>query len=260
MIRLYLGLIFLIFCQSAHSKTCARKVNFKPNSSIKSDVYYCPDGTVSYTQIKSTFVPSTAGLLLRHTTGIRSIPIGRNESYCGATAAVNVHNAYCKKYFVNPRSIANKYFDDINPGLRYDTLVNGLNDFFQNQGGDCVDGYWYRTSPKNDLHFINTLYRQLNSGKGYWKNPNTKKTTSPAIVLINRTPKTTSLHWVTIVGIEGYNPSSPNSRNSKECKVTINEWGDQSKIGCSNFAKLASQVNSPSLLRWMHDYYVIIYK
>ncbi|MBT7611035.1 MAG: hypothetical protein HN576_14835 [Bacteriovoracaceae bacterium] len=258
--KLYLGLILLIFCQLAHSKTCNKKVSFKPGSPIKSNVYHCPDGSVSYSQIKSTFVPNRAGLFLRYATGSQSVPIGRNESYCGATAAANVHNAYCKKYFINPKTIANRYFDDINPGVRYDTLVRGLNDLFQNQGRDCVDGYWYRTNPKDDLHFINILYRQLNSKKGYWKNPKTKKTISPAIVLINRTPKTTSLHFVTVVGIEGYTPSAPNSRNSKTCKITINEWGNQSKITCSSFAKLASQVDSPRLLRWMDDYYVFIYR
>lgn len=255
----YLGLLILIISQATWGKTCDKRVKFNANSSIKSPVYYCPDGTVSYKQIKTTYVSSTTGTVLRLLTGNQSIPMGRSESYCGVTAAVNVHNAYCKKYFVNPRTIANRYFDDINPGVRTDTMLRGLNRFFNNQGNDCKNGYWSMAHPSNDKNFINAIYQQLHSGKGYWRSPKTKKSISPAIVLINRTPETTSLHWVTVVGLEGYNPKSPSSRNSKSCVVKVNEWGNQTRVTCAKFAILASQVNSPFLLRWMHDYYLLRY-
>ena len=93
----------IIFSYGAFGKTCDKRVEFSTGSKINPEVYKCPDGSVSYKQIKSNFVPSTTGTVLRFMTGINAIPMGRNESYCGATAAVNVHNAYCKKYFVKPR-------------------------------------------------------------------------------------------------------------------------------------------------------------
>jgi len=252
----YIGLFVLIMSQASWGKTCNKRVEFNSGSRIKPVVYKCLDGTVSYKQIKSTFVPSRTGTVLRYLTGSSSIPTGRTESYCGATAAVNVHNAYCKKYFVSPSSVAKKYFDDINPGVRYDTMLRGLNRFFSNQGNDCVNGHWSMSHPRTNAYFIKAIYNHLNSGKGYWKNPKTKKRISPVIVLINRTPKTTSLHWVTVVGIEGFNPNRPSFAN---CVVKINEWGRQTRESCLTFAKHASQVNSPTLLKWMHDYYLLRY-
>lgn len=253
----YIVLIMFIISYGAFGKTCNKRVEFKSGSKVKPVVYKCLDGTVSYKQIKSTYVPSTTGIIARYLTGINSIPQGRTESYCGATAAVNVHNAYCKKYFINPNSVARKYFDDINPGVRYDTMLRGLNRLFSNQGNDCVNGHWSMSHPRTNAYFIKEIYNHLNYGKGYWKNPKTKKSISPVIVLINRTPKTTSLHWVTVVGIEGFSPANPSFSN---CVVKINEWGKQTRESCSTFAKHASQVNSPTLLRWMHDYYILSYK
>lgn len=253
----YLILFTLSLSQASWGKTCNKRVEFKVGSRINPVVYKCSDGTISYKQIKSTFIPSRTGIFARYLTGIQSIPSGRTESYCGVTAAVNVHNAYCKKYFVSPNSVAKRYFDDINPGVRYDTMLRGLNSFFSNQGSDCVKGHWSMSHPRTNAHFIKELYNHLNSGKGYWKNPKTKKTISPAIVLINRTPKTTSLHFVTVVGIEGFSPSRPSFTN---CVVKINEWGRQTSESCSTFAKHASHVNTPTLLSWMHDYYVLSYR
>lgn len=255
------ALIFIT--QTAFAKVCNQKVQFKPGSIVKTPVYRCSDGTVSYSQPKTayiSYVSSTTSMVLRLLTGNTTMRTGRTESFCGTTAASNVHNAYCKKFFVNPRSIADKYFNDVNPGVRYDTMLNGLNKFFNNQGNDCVNGYWYMTHPRSSTDFLNALRRQLNSGKGYWKNPKTGKKISPAIVLINRTPKTASMHWVTVVGLEGYNPSVPSTKNKSSCIVHINEWGRRTKETCLKFIRNATQVNSPWITRWMHDYYLFIYR
>lgn len=249
----------LSFSFSASARNCKTKVTFRSNSKVNPSVYKCDDGSISYTQIKSKFVPSTTGQVLRSLTGSRFIPAGRTESYCGVTSAVNVFNAYCKEYYLNPSSIAKRYFDDINPGLRYDTLLNGLNDLFDNNSS-CLRGHWRKTHPKSAFDFIRSIYYKVKRGKGYWKNPKTNKIISPVIVLLNRTPKTTSLHYVTVVDINGFNPSNRNSIYSDKCLVSVNEWGDQRKFKCSKFAQESRQVNDPWQLRWMHDYYLFSFE
>ncbi len=54
----YIGLFVLIMSQASWGKTCNKRVEFNSGSRIKPVVYKCLDGTVSYKQIKSTFVPS----------------------------------------------------------------------------------------------------------------------------------------------------------------------------------------------------------
>lgn len=245
--------------QAAYAVTCNKRITFKTNSVVKTPVYRCTDGTVSYAQPKTVFMPYATNAIYRFITRSKK-SLGRTESFCGATAASNVHNAYCR-FFINPRSIADKYFNDINPGVRYDTMLYGLIDFFANQGRDCVGGYWRLTHPKTGADFLKSIRSHLYSGKkSYWKDPKTGNSISPVIVLLNRTPKTASMHFVTVVGIEGYNPKKPSTRYNSSCIVHINEWGRRTTETCSKFIKNSKQVNAPMITRWMHDFYLFRYR
>lgn len=235
------------------------QVRFSSNSSISPKVKKCDDGTITYSQPKSAHEISTLRTVISVITGNPTWGMTKSESYCGATAAANVHNAYCKNYFIEPLPIARKYFNDENPGVRYDTMVRGLNRFFDNQGNDCKKGSWQLIHPSNTFNFISVIYYHLRQKKSYWKNPKTKAAISPLIALINRTPETTSLHWVTIVGIKGFRPNDLFSQNSNSCIITLNEWGKQNRVSCKAFSKLASQVNSPFILRWMRDFNLIVF-
>ena len=246
--------------QSSMAITCNEKIKFKSNSVIKTPVYRCSDGTVSHAQPKTAYIRYQASTYLEYYTGI-DIGGGRRESFCGATAAANVYNAYCK-FFMNPRSLANSYFNDINPGVRYDTMLHGLQKQFSDMGGDCVGGYWRLTHPKTATSFLKTMYNHLYSGKkSYWKERGTNRSISPVVVLINRTPDTLSMHYVTVVGITGFDPhNAASSRYKSSCIVHINEWGRRTKETCSQFIQNAKQVNAPTLTRWMHDFYLINYR
>ena len=255
---LFLSLLSLVIANPVLGATCKTRIKFKAGSPIKNAVYRCSDGTVSHAQPKTEFMRYQASNFFEYITGIDTNS-GRRESFCGVTAAANVYNAYCK-FFMEPRTMANSYFNDINPGVRYDTMLHGLQELFSVMGGDCVGGYWRLTHPKTGTSFLKAMYYHLYSGKkSFWRNEELNTTISPVIVLINRTPKTLSMHYVTVVGIEGFNPRDPSTRNSSRCIVHINEWGRRTKETCSKFIRNAKQVNSPSLTRWMHDFYLFRY-
>lgn len=215
---------------------------------IKTSVWQCEDGTISYSQ------------------GDRYVN-GKDkkndyEGMCGPTAAANVFHAYCEKLFIEPTKISGKYFDDITPGVRPDTMEYGLNKMFNNNS-ECISGEWKYYYSTNRWNFLNSLTRELNSKYTYLtrtRKDGTKVKRAPVPVLISKKSDAKVLHWVTVVDIIGYSDDDLEDYESKECKVIYNDMGSQHTATCANFVKYSHQVDNNTFTRWMPEYIHIVFE
>lgn len=241
----FIFMLSFIFSFSS-SAGCYDKVDL---TSIGSDepAYRCQDGTVSFAQAT------------RYSD--RKSKKDDYESLCGAVATANVFHAYCHNLFVNHVKIAEKYFNDITPGIRPDTLKAGLNKMFENNK-ECMSGEWKYYYSTNRWNFLNSLYFEVRRGNGYWTrkiNDVVKAKRSPLIVLISKKNDAKILHYVTVVDIIGYDPKVQDYK-SDECKVIYNDFGSQTSKSCSQFVKYANQVNNQFFTSILNEYTHIVFE
>jgi hypothetical protein len=208
---------------------CSERVNLSVLNTVK--VYKCDDGTITYDQ-----------------------PEGKSsyEGLCGPVAAANAFHAYCKKHFVDPKLISTKYFSDITPGVRPDSMESGLNEMFSSNS-ICQKGEWKYYYAENRWRYLDSLYYEVRRGNSNWKRlqKNGKKITrSPVLALIKGSGK--NLHWVTVVDVVGYSPKPTmlqlyNYRKDG-CKVIYNHYGYQAESSCEDFVSKANQVDDSMYL------------
>ena len=203
----------------------------------------CPGGSVSYPQLPAA----------------REHAWDHEKSFSAVTALANMHHAYCKKRELDLALIDRKFLADFDPSTRYDTLVYGLNDFFQSLKGECLLGKWRFSHTTSYKKFMDTIYQKLQTGKSRWRDPKSGKTRAPLIALINLTANNAALHWVSIANISGYNPEDSRTLRKRTCRVVLNQKGDQNSLSCRKFIRLASQVNDPHMLVWMAPFNLVYF-
>lgn len=204
----------------------------------------CDDGTVSYYQ------PSK-------NPGVKSKK-SSYEGLCGPTAAANLAYAYCEKNFFYSLQIAGRYFNDITPGVRPDTLASGLNKLFK-RNSECMSGEWKYYYSTSRYDFLDNIYYHLNSGDSYITKSRangTKKKISPFAALISPNDGET-LHWVTVVDIYGYKPNIMDSYKDKDCKVLYNEYARQTLKSCKRFVEMSNSVDNSFLTSGLSEYTTI---
>jgi len=179
------------------------------------------------------------------------------EGLCGAVASANAFHAYCDEYFVKPVKIGPKYFSDITPGIRPDTLVSGLNDLFDNHRDKCISGTWHHYYTTNRWDFISRIHSAINSGQSSWirQTSRGKKKSAPVIVLISKNDGET-LHYVTVVDIEVKDVTKDFTKDTykDDCKVIYNDYKKQKSVSCKLFATWGNQVDNSTWTSWMHEY------
>jgi hypothetical protein len=232
---------FMIFIPNYSFARRCETIEFK---NFAANVGLCDDGTISFAQ------PTTY-----KGKGKKS----NYEGLCGAVAAANAFHAYCDNYFVIPEKIGPKYFYDITPGIRPDTLVSGLNKLFKNNSENCLSGKWHHYFTKNRWDFISFLSSAVSSGKTYWQRTPSKNSalynSSPVIVLISKNNGDV-LHYVTVVDVDMYDRTRDfdDDKYAKDCKVIYNDFQSQKSTTCKRFASWARQVNDGTWTSWMHEY------
>lgn len=239
-------IIFSIVLNFSAFAGCYEKVDLSDIGS-KTDAWECDDGTVSFDQNT------------RYSD--RKEKKDDYESLCGSVAAANVFHAYCENLFVNHVKIAGKYFGDITPGIRPDTLEAGLNNMFDNNS-ECMSGNWKYYYSKTRWDFLNSLYYEVRRGHGFWTrkiSESKKSKRSPVIVLIATTKEAKFLHYVTVVDVIGYDPKKQDYEN-KNCKVIYNDYGGQTKTSCETFVKYAHQIDNNTFTGWMNEYTHIVFE
>lgn len=246
--KLILSLVCLSFTTSVLAKAagCYEKVDLSGIGS-KTDAWKCEDGTVSFDQNT------------RYSD--RKEKKDDYESLCGAVAAANVFHAYCDELFVNHVKIADKYFGDITPGIRPDTLEDGLNEMFENNS-ECKGGEWKYYYSKTRWNFLNSLYYELRRGHSLWnrkQEDGSVQNRAPVIVLIAKDKDADILHYVTVVDLIGYTPKS-GDYESDNCKVIYNDFGSQKKKSCETFVKWAHQVDNNTFTSWMPEYIHLVFE
>ncbi len=237
--------LFLIFTTPTVAG-CYERVDLKDIGS-KTPAYKCEDGTVSFAQNT------------RYSD--RKEKKDDYESLCGAVAAANVFHAYCEKLFVNHMKIGTKYFWDMTPGIRPDTLEGGLNEMFDNNP-ECMSGEWKYYYSTNRWNFLDSLYYEVRRGNGEWVRKQSivsQARRSPVIVLISRSNDAKILHYVTVVDIIGYDPKVGDYEND-ECKVIYNDFGGQTEKACSKFVKYANQVDNQLLTSMLREYTHLVFE
>lgn len=246
--KIVLFILSLALSTQAFSKAagCYDKVDLKEIGS-KTPAWKCKDGTVSFSQNT------------RYSN--KKEKKDDYESLCGAVAAANVFHAYCDAHFVNHVSIASKYFSDITPGIRPDTLEDGLNQMFDNNS-ECMGGEWKYYYSKNRWDFLNSLYVELRRGHSGWnrlQEDGSRKNRAPVIVLIAKSYDADILHYVTVVDIIGYDRTTKDYESEK-CKVIYNDFGSQKERSCSTFVKWAHQVDNNTFTGWMPEYIHLVFE
>jgi hypothetical protein len=200
---------------------CLKKINLK---TILSTAWECEDGSISYDQPSGT---------------------SNYEGLCGPTAAANVFHAYCQRNFIEVKDVAEKYFYDITPGVRPDSMERGLNKLFENNP-ECIDGEWKYYYVDNRWAFLDSLFYELRRGHGHLTRnleDGGKAKRSPVLVLLRTNRK--NLHWVTVVDIVGHQPGTKDkwAYMKPQCQVIYNESGNQASEDCASFVRKAEEVN-----------------
>ena len=215
---------------------------------LSMEAYQCDDGTVSFEQ-----PDLNSG----------SDEFDTYEGLCGPTAAANVFHAYCDSFFVDPLKLALKYFKDVTPGTRPDTLERGLNKLFRNND-ECLKGEWKYYYVTNRWSYLNSLYYETHRGVSSWTRVlenGSKATRSPVIALISRGSDGSTLHYVTVVDVVGYDPNGgTDDYENESCRVIYNEWGDQDSTSCKKFVNWAHQVDNHGALGWMPEYIHFVFE
>ena len=175
------------------------KVDKKIFSYSKIRPRVCTDGSVSYPQ------PSSAG-------------VSGWEGKCGQTAAANTATMLCKKH-IAPQEV-DKLSADLTPGLRPDTVRRILNKIWKKHRS-CTGSKWYLNIQSRAKAFHHNLNGLL-------------KKNIPVPVLIQTPDAKLSLHWVTVVGVSGF--------NTKACQYSVNSGKGQVKVACSEFGGWAAKV------------------
>ena len=223
---------FLALTNFAHAGFCTKVEGL---TKIKTDVFKCKDGSISFDQLDSS----------------------NYEGRCGQTAAVNSLYSYCKKTFFEP-SANLLFFVDMTPGTRPDTMVKGMNTMMLHKS--CERGTWKHYYSDTSWDF----FKKLVYG--------TKKVNNnvrPMPVLIKPSRSSSTLHWVTVVSVEGFDTKMEkkfdnevkksnynmarmfdflkdpklNPMLNKACKVRYNQYGSSYTDSCSEFATKANGVN-----------------
>lgn len=243
MIKSLIILFFSTLMVFTVNAKCHKQIKLK---TIKNPVYQCEDGTISFQQGKKYSKDKKSDY----------------EGMCGPTAAANAFHAYCKNYFVEPKSIAHKYFNDITPGVRPDTLKSGLNKMFYNNS-ECPYGTWKYYYSKNRWDFLSSLKSNLSNSKTYWtrtRSNGQKVKWAPVLVLLSKKSDGKVLHWVTVVDIIGYSYSDYNSYESSTCKVIYNDMGTQHTSSCESFVRYANQVDNNFFTKWLPEYIHLVFE
>lgn len=235
--------LVLLGLQLLNTKVFAESCSTINLNDSRFNVGRCSDGTISFHQ------PSTYKGSERK---------GSYEGLCGAVASANVFHAYCDETFLIPAEIGPKYFYDITPGIRPDTLVSGLNELFNKHRSKCVSGNWNHYYATNRWDFINRLDRAIGQGRSNWMRrpyPNRRPyKVSPVIVLISKNNADT-LHYVTVTDVRyDKNYDFNESEHQNKCKVYYNDYKKSRSTTCKNFASWARQVDNSTFTSWMKEY------
>lgn len=192
-----------------------------PSLSANGKFFYCKDGSISYLQ------PDNGNEV---------------EGLCGQTAAANIIHQFCN--VPQDVEVLAKKISDPTPGTMPITLNRGLDHIFNEYNGWAkrnakaplcpVNGSWKREFYKSDGEFLlsvnaglvqsKVLQRVRSNGSKVWR--------SPVAVVITSDGDLRQAHWVTVVDIENFT-------NPSKCAVSFNTGGEQFKIACSQFRKMA---------------------
>lgn len=201
----------------------------------------CNDGTVSFVQPKSTGICDA-------------------EGKCGQTSAANIMYMYCK-LITSPKAYTNAYLSDYTPGVRPDTMKEGLNKMFNKNWKECPQehGSWhYYDSYDYESDYIDAVERGLKpSFKSDYvvkrTRANGKKIKRTPVALLIRNPGGEELHWITVVDV------IRGKTGPKTCHMVVNHWDDQYEVPCSKIAKWSRGVaNSYGVL--FNKYVVLKFK
>ena len=144
------------------------------------------------------------------------------------------------------------------PGTRPDTMVAGLNTIMLHSS--CETGVWKHYYSSNRWDFFKRLVYAT-------KKVNNKLRPLPVLIKPSRSQST--LHWVTVVSIEGFDTKLEKKLNkeilkigfsyqnlldllmdpefnpmlNKRCKVRYNQYGGSYSDSCESFANKAGGVN-----------------
>jgi hypothetical protein len=230
-----LNLILVLATLSANHAFATQCIKVQGLKTITTEVFKCPDGSISFDQLDSS----------------------NYEGRCGQTAAVNSVYSYCNKTFFEPSKNL-LFFADMTPGTRPDTMVAGLNTLMLH--GSCETGQWKHYYSSNRWDFFKRLVYAT-------KKVNNKLRPLPVLIKPSRSQST--LHWVTVVSVEGFDTKLEKKFNkeiikigfsyqnlldllrdpkfnpmlSKSCKVRYNQYGGSYTDTCERFADKASGVN-----------------
>jgi hypothetical protein len=187
---------------------------------------------------------------------------GNYNSICGSVAAANVIHAYCN-LLMSPRKMSKTYFSDITPGIRPDTLAEGLNTIFSQKEG-CPNGEWKNYYSTNRWDFMRSLYSEINKDHGNWfiykkKNNKIKKhKKSPIIVLLMNGEYH---HYVVVKDIRGFNPDkAQESLESKDCRVYYNHLGTEADRSCQTFIEMTNSVDDSVLTSVLNEYTHLVFE
>lgn len=148
------------------------------------------------------------------------------EGYCGSTASSNVIYHHCG-IISDPLLFGQKYFKDSAPGILPQTLLKGLEKIFQTYSSDCPqEKKWHYYYSRSQYDYLEALHRYQGQ---------------PIITLL---AEEGALHYVTVVGIEGYEPEDfQRSALSSQCLITYNDYGRQKTLTCHELVKKAKNIS-----------------
>lgn len=201
------------------------------NNIMNDKIYKCLDGTVTVEQPDSTGLWGWSG-------------------YCGETAISNINFMYCDRLSDPDEYIATDLTFDSTPGTRPSIVKNGLNTYF-NSKEDCPKGEWElydeASSPEEYLSYLVAGLEHKGIYKRKNQSGNHVEEISPFPILVGSFPLgSNNRHWITLVGIEGYEGEGKYLSEQKNCYAFVNHWGNQYKIPCHRLAKAAeSSGNGP---------------
>ncbi len=179
---------------------------------------YCNDGTISFNQ------PPSEGMV-------------KQEGFCGQTAISNLYHMYCG-WNLDVLDVDEYYANDLTPGIRAGTLVNGANKLFNNNS-DCPNGKFKASYSKNEKDFISSVLSATHQTVGLnqlvrTNNLGRQVKRAPVVILV-AIPGEKVLHWISVVDVEFEN---------RECRMILNHWGQQNKVPCDYVAKLSREAHS----------------
>lgn len=186
-----------------------------------------------------------------------------SEGMCGQTAGANLLTIYCGVN-ISPNEFAKDCYDPT-PGTAPETLLNGLN----LRKWNCASWRGVRFPPyaqDNSVKPLARLWDMIYASK--WKvdfsgHPNINKTANqvvddidkprkPVAVLLQLDDSITSYHWVVVTKM-----SRP---SSKDCKVTVNNYGRQDDFSCNDFLIKWSSLNLQRTINRIEDAMFPIYR